>query len=206
MSLISINLVCEGTHLDTILHGGFFFYNSFLVMVTKLGYNWGMASDNAQFKVGEHVVYPLQGVGVVKDIRERVVRDEPVLYYVIYIDMSDMTVSIPVAKVAESGVRAIVPADDALKALESIGSKYEPVAVDWKARYQMNVDLIKEGSIYSIAKVVQGLYHRSKVKELPVQERKLYDNALSLLIDECSYALNKDKKEIEKTIFTYLEK
>ena len=206
MSLISINLVCAGTQLDTISHGDFFFYNSFLVMVTKLGYNWGMASDNAQFKVGEHVVYPLQGVGVVKDIRERVVRDEPVLYYVIYIDMSDMTVSIPVAKVAESGVRAIVPADDALKALESIGSKYEPVAVDWKARYQMNVDLIKEGSIYSIAKVVQGLYHRSKVKELPVQERKLYDNALSLLIDECSYALNKDKKEIEKTIFTYLEK
>ena len=39
----------------------------------------------------------------------------------------------------------------------------------------------------------------------PVQERKLYDNALSLLIDECSYALGKDKKDIEKTIFTYLE-
>ena len=158
-----------------------------------------------QFKIGEHVVYPLQGVGVIKDIRERVVRDVPVLYYVIYIDMSDMTVSIPVEKVSESGVRAIVNQDDAVKALESISSKYEPVSVDWKARYQMNVDLIKEGSIFSIAKVVQGLYHRSKIKELPVQERKLYDNALSLLIDECSYALGKDKKDIEKTIFTYLE-
>ena len=158
-----------------------------------------------QFKIGEHVVYPLQGVGVIKDIRERVVRDVPVLYYVIYIDMSDMTVSIPVEKVSESGVRAIVSQDDAVKALESISSKYEPVSVDLKARYQMNVDLIKEGSIFSIAKVVQGLYHRSKIKELPVQERKLYDNALSLLIDECSYALGKDKKDIEKTIFTYLE-
>ena len=158
-----------------------------------------------QFQIGEHVVYPLQGVGVIKDIRERVVRDIPVLYYVIYIDMSDMTVSIPVEKVSESGVRAIVSKEDALAALESISSKYEPVSIDWKARYQMNVDLIKEGSIFSIAKVVQGLYHRSKIKELPVQERKLYDNALSLLIDECSYALGKDKKDIEKTIFTYLE-
>ena len=90
--------------------------------------------------------------------------------------------------------------------MEAISAKYEPVAVDWKARYQMNVDLIKEGSIFSIAKVVQGLYHRSKVKELPVQERKLYDNAIRLLIDECSYALNKDQKEIEKTIFSCLEK
>ena len=158
-----------------------------------------------QFKIGEHVVYPLQGVGVIKDIRERVVRDVPVLYYVIYIDMSDMTVSIPVEKVSESGVRAIVSQDDAVKALESISSKYEPVSVDWKARYQMNVDLIKEGSIFSIAKVVQGLYHRSKIKELPVQERKLFDNAKSLLIDECSYALGRDKKDIEKTILTYLE-
>ena len=158
-----------------------------------------------RFQIGEHVVYPLQGVGIIKDIRERVIRDVPVLYYVIYIDMSDMTVSIPVDKVSESGVRAIVSAEDAVSALESISSSYEPVSVDWKARYQMNVDLIKEGSVFSIAKVVQGLYHRSKIKELPVQERKLYDNALSLLIDECSYALGKDKKDIEKTIFTYLE-
>ena len=84
-----------------------------------------------QFQIGEHVVYPLQGVGVIKDIRERVVRNEPVMYYVIYIDMSDMTVSIPVQKVTESGVRAIVSNGDAMKALESISSKYEPVSVDW---------------------------------------------------------------------------
>lgn len=173
-----------------------------------MSYNKGMASTENQlkFKIGEHVVYPLQGVGIVKDIRERCVRNVPVLYYVIYIDMSDMTVSIPVEKVADSGVRAIVSEKEALEALEVVSGKYEPLSVDWKARYQMNVDLIKEGSINSIAKVVQGLYHRSKVKELPVQERKLYDNALSLLIDECSYALGKDKKEIEKTIFSHLEK
>jgi len=173
--------------------------------------NWGiipsMSSDTkTKFQIGEHVVYPLQGVGVVKDIKERTVRNVPVLYYVIYIDISDMTVSIPVDKVDASGVRPIVSKETALKALEAISAKYEPVAVDWKARYQMNVDLIKEGSIFSIAKVVQGLYHRSKVKELPVQERKLYDNAIRLLIDECSYALNKDQKEIEKTIFSCLEK
>ena len=92
------------------------------------------SEEKAQFQIGEHVVYPLQGVGVIKDIRERVVRDVPVLYYVIYIDMSDMTVSIPVQKVSESGVRAIVSNDDAMKALDSISNKYEPVSVDWKAR------------------------------------------------------------------------
>ncbi len=172
-----------------------------------MGYNESMSSENkTKFQVGEHVVYPLQGVGVIKDIRERIVRNTPVLYYVIYIDISDMTVSIPVDKIEDSGVRPIVSKEIALQALESISAKYEPVAVDWKARYQMNVDLIKEGSIFSIAKVVQGLYHRSKVKELPVQERKLYDNAIRLLIDECAYSLEKDQKEIEKTVFSCLEK
>ena len=184
-----------------------FFFHILVVNSCNLGYNNNMASEvKTEFQIGDHVVYPLQGVGVIKDIKERIVRNAPVLYYVIYVDISDMMISIPVDKVHESGVRAIVPKEVALQALESISSKYEPVAVDWKARYQMNVDLIKEGSIFSIAKVVQGLYHRSKVKELPVQERKLYDNAIRLLIDECSYALDKDQKEIEKTIFSCLEK
>ena len=159
-----------------------------------------------EFKVGEHIVYPLQGVGLIKDIREREVHGEKALYYVIYFDISDMTVSIPVSRVAEVGVRGLVSATAAKKALASISDKYEPVNIDWKARYQMNVDLVKEGSISSIVKVVQGLYHRSKIKELPVQERKLYDNALRLLIDECAFSMNKDPSVIEREIFTQLEK
>ncbi|HPY12739.1 MAG TPA: CarD family transcriptional regulator, partial [Sphaerochaeta sp.] len=57
-----------------------------------------------------------------------------------------------------------------------------------------------------IAKVVQALYHRSKIKELPVQERKLYDSALRLLIDETAISLGKEKKEIEMIVFSRLEK
>lgn len=159
-----------------------------------------------EFNIGEHIVYPLQGVGLIKDIREREVHGEKALYYVIYFDISDMTVSIPVSRVSEVGVRALVSASTAKKALASISDNYEPVNVDWKARYQMNVELVKEGSIASIVKVVQGLYHRSKVKELPVQERKLYDNALRLLIDECAFSMNKDASFIEKEIFSQLEK
>ncbi len=162
--------------------------------------------DYVQFSVGDHVVYPLQGVGVIKRVEERMFRGAETLYYVIYLDISDMTVMIPVDKSEEMGIRAIVPESEANAAIETITSKYEPMPVDWKARYQMNVDLLREGSIASIAKVVQALYHRSKIKELPVQERKLYDNALRLLIDETAYSLDKDKKEIEMLVFSRLEK
>ncbi len=165
-----------------------------------------LEQDNNKFAVGEHVVYPLQGVGVIKRIEQQEFRGVDTLYYVIYLDISDMTVMIPVEKSKELGIRGIVAKGEAQKAIDSISSKYEPMPVDWKARYQMNVDLLKEGSIASIAKVVQALYHRSKIKELPVQERKLYDSALRLLIDETAISLGKAKKDIEMIVFSRLEK
>jgi len=69
----------------------------------------------------------------------------------------------------------------------------------------MNLDLLKKGSIRDIASIVRSLYHRSKVKELPILERKLYDSALRLLVDEASISLKKTKEEIEQMIFSRLE-
>ena len=128
------------------------------------------------------------------------------MYYEIFLEISDMTVMVPVEKASELGIRAIVDSDEANKAINTISNKLEQVPVDWKARYQMNVDLLKQGSISSIAKVVQILYHRSKIKELPVQERKLYDSALRILIDESALSLNRPRTELEALIFSKLEK
>ncbi len=157
------------------------------------------------FSVGEHIVYPLQGVGLIKEIENREFKGKSISYYIIYLDITDMTVMIPVEKATELGIRGIVTPPEAQEALDSLSSIYEPITIDWKLRYQMNLDLLKEGTVVSIASVVQALYHRSKIKELPVQERKLFDNALKILIDEMSFSFNKNKKEIEEMIFTRLE-
>ncbi len=157
------------------------------------------------FDLGDHVVYPLQGVGIVKKIEEKTLRGVTSMYYEIYLDISDMTVMVPISKTLELGIRPIVPPAEAMDALSSITHKLEQVPIDWKARYQMNVDLLTEGSIASIARVVQILYHRSKIKELPVQERKLYDSALRILIDETSLALDRPREELEAIIFGKLE-
>ncbi|MFA7371504.1 MAG: CarD family transcriptional regulator [Sphaerochaetaceae bacterium] len=162
--------------------------------------------NNGSFVLGDHVVYPLQGVGVINKIEEKTLRGNTSLYYEIYLDISDMTVMVPVNKTEELGIRPIVQPAEALEAINAISNKLEQVPVDWKARYQMNVDLLQEGSIASIARVVQILYHRSKIKELPVQERKLYDSALRILIDESSLALEKSKEELEALIFSKLER
>jgi len=157
------------------------------------------------FKSGQEVVYPTQGVGRVESIEEKEFKGKKILYYEIYLEVSDMTVMVPVDKAVELGLRAIVSPAESKKALEIITKEYEPVPTDWKMRYQMNVDLLKKGDITDIAAVVTTLYHRSKIKELPILERKLYDSALKLLIDEISFSLGKSKEDVEQLVFSKLE-
>jgi CarD family transcriptional regulator len=164
------------------------------------------SKNSGSFVLGDHVVYPLQGVGVINKIEEKTLRGNTSMYYEIYLDISDMTVMVPVGKTEDLGIRPIVQPSEAMEAINKISNKLEQVPVDWKARYQMNLDLLEEGSIGSIARVVQILYHRSKIKELPVQERKLYDSALRLLVDEAALSLEKPKEELEALIFSKLER
>jgi CarD family transcriptional regulator len=158
-----------------------------------------------QYKVGQQLVYPLQGVGQIRNIEERPFRNQTLLYYVVYLEVSDMTIMVPVEKADELGIRAIVPRTEGTGALRLIGEDYEPIPTDWKLRYQMNLDLLKAGSVSDIATVVRALYHRSRIKELPILERKLYDNARSLLVDELSFSLGKDKGTIEEMINSRLQ-
>ncbi|MCL2192875.1 MAG: CarD family transcriptional regulator [Treponema sp.] len=157
------------------------------------------------FTVDQKVVYPSQGVGIIKAIEQKAFNDTELPYYVIYIEATDMTIMAPVEKAEELGIRATVSHDEALTALTLIGEKFEPNPTDWKLRYQMNLDLLKKGSIHDIAKIVRSLYHRSKVKELPILEKKLYDSAQNLLEDELSISLQKPKKEVEALIHERLE-
>jgi CarD family transcriptional regulator len=162
-------------------------------------------SKSKGFQVNQKVVYPSQGVGVITAIQEKEFKNEKVPYYVIYLEVSDMTIMVPVDKAAGLGIRPIVPSKEAQRALELIGEDFEPITSDWKERYNKNLDLLKKGSVTDIATIVRTLYHRSKVKELPILERKLYDSALKLLEDEVSYSLRKPREEVEHMIFTRLE-
>jgi CarD family transcriptional regulator len=158
-----------------------------------------------EFKVNQEIVYPSQGVGKILRIEEKHFKDTRLLYYVIYLEVSDMTVMVPTDKAKDLGIRAIVQKEEAERALQLISEQYEPIPSDWKLRYQMNLDLLKKGSVLDIATIVRSLYHRSKIKELPILERKLYDSALKLLEDEISFSLDKPRDEVEQLIFSRLE-
>ena len=162
-------------------------------------------SKASRFRINQKIVYPSQGVGKITDINEQIFREQTMLYYNIYIEASDMVVMVPVERAEDLGIRAIVSASEAEKALNLLSDDFEPITSDWKLRYQMNLDLLKKGSINDIATIVRCLYNRSKVKELPILERKLYDSARKLLEDEISFATGKSLKEVETLIHIKLE-
>ncbi len=161
--------------------------------------------STSAYTINQHIVYPSQGVGKICDIVQKMFKEKKISYYVIYLEVSDMTVMAPVDKADELGIRPIVSEQEARAAIDLMSQEYEPIPSDWKLRYQMNLDLLKDGSVVSIASIVRSLYHRSKIKELPIQERKLYDSALKLFKDELSLALAKEPEEIEQMIFEELE-
>ncbi len=162
-------------------------------------------SEKNVFALNEVVVYPGQGVGTITEITEKKIGDESIEYYVIYLSESDMTVLIPTDGVERLGIRRIVTKDEAEKTLNFLSEEFEAMPSDWKTRYQMNMDLYKSGEILNAASVVRALYHRSKIKELPIQERKLYDATCRIFQDELAAALQVSKKEIETIIHSHLE-
>ncbi|MBQ2080736.1 MAG: CarD family transcriptional regulator [Treponema sp.] len=164
-----------------------------------------MAKPKTEFAINQKVVYPSQGVGTVTDVFKKEFNGEMVYYYRIYIPVSDMYVMVPVKNSSKLGIRSIVSKEEAQKAIDMISENFEPATTDWKLRYQLNLDLLKKGSIEDITKIVRSLYYRSKQKELPIMERKLYDNAKKLLEDEIAEALGIEPQEVEAMLHAKLE-
>jgi len=160
---------------------------------------------HTKFAIGETVVYSGQGVGVVKEVIKKTIGDETIDYYVVYLSDSDMTVLVPFEKSERLGLRSIVTKKEANEALTYLSQVNEPVIMDWKARYQKNMQLFKSGDIKNTALVVKSLYKRSKVKELPIQERKLFEAAFHIFQDEIVAVLGFPKKKVEEMIHSCIE-
>ena len=158
------------------------------------------------YSLGDKVVYPVHGVGVIDSIEDKTVLGEKRSYYVIKLAISDMTVMIPTNKSEDLGLRLVVSDRYANRALKIIGSETTEMEEDWKARYQQNFEKIKSGSILNVAEVVRNLFHRNKVKELSIMEKKLYENAYRLLVDEISYVKGLEREKVQNLVAQGLER
>lgn len=145
-----------------------------------------------EFKKDDHVVYPMHGVGRIADITTKNVLRKRKKYYVVELLNTKMRVMVPVEKAKEIGLRHIIQKKDVSKILKLLKEEYVEQDEDWKVRYQNNLNRVKSGSLTSVAEVCRNLYKRARDKELSIMERKLYESAYSLVINEVALAKGTD--------------
>lgn len=136
------------------------------------------------FKVGDKVVYPMHGAGIIEAIEEREVLGELKRYYIMRMPIGDMKVMIPVSNSDGIGLREVVNREEVKKVFDILRAQKTKMSGNWNRRYRANLEKIKSGDIYEVAEVVRNLAHRDKEKGLSTGERKMLDSARQILISE----------------------
>ena len=136
------------------------------------------------FKVGDHVVYPSQGAGVVQEKTTRVVLGESHEYLKVVFIRGDMEVLVPLKKGEEVGLRHTVEADEIGRLLEAIRSADLTLPNQWPPRFRAEQEILSTGSAYDLARLIGVLAKRDVEKGLAATEREVLDNAKTMLASE----------------------
>ena len=153
------------------------------------------------FQVGDKIVHPMHGAGVVDSIVQKkingVVRD----YYILKLPVGGMMVMIPTENSQEIGVRPVMGKAEVIAAMPGIQVEMTP---NWNQRYRENMLRLKSGNLLEVARVVKGLMIRDGQRGLSNGERKMLHSAKQILISEIVLSQNTTYEDVEARINTAL--
>ena len=147
--------------------------------------------------VGDKVVYPMHGAGVIAGIETCEVLGEGKSYYVLQMPMGNMKVMIPTDNVDNIGLRDIISEDKVGEVRDVLEDKPEKAQGSWNRRFHANLDRMKTGNICDVAAVARNLILQDRQRKVSSGERRLMDLARQILISELVYACDKTPDEIE---------
>lgn len=156
------------------------------------------------FQIGDKVVHPMHGAGIVESIVQKKVNGVMRDYYVLKLPVRAMVVMIPTENSEEIGVRPIVDREQADRVLEEIGSLQVEMTQNWNRRYRENMERLKSGDLFQVACVVKGLMLRDVDRGLSTGERKMLHSAKQILISELVLSQNTSYEDVEARINTAL--
>ena len=151
----------------------------------------------ANYKVGDHVVYPHHGAGKVMKKEMKELLGEKREYLTIRILHNDMTVMVPCEKAGQVGLRNIIGESAVKKVVAVLTADVSAMPKNWNRRFKYNREKIKTGDIYELAEVVRNLAIREFEKGLSTGEKQMYTRARKILASELMYALGMDEDEAE---------
>ena len=151
------------------------------------------------FNVGDKIVYPMHGAGVIDAIEEKDILGEKQAYYILKMP-GEVKVMVPTAKAEEIGVRSIIDKSSAEKVFRVLESDETEMSMNWNKRYRDNMDKMKSGDIYKVADVVRNLSFKQKEKGLSTGEKKMLNNAKQILVSELVLTEHATQDEIEQMV------
>ncbi len=153
--------------------------------------------STSTFSIGDKVVYPNHGVGVIEQISSRTIGATVEKFYLLKIKSSSLKVMVPFHNVDSVGLRRVVRNGEITKILEYLQDGKCENHADWKYRFKENSDKMRTGSLMEVAVVLKGLLKLAQEKPLSFREKKMLERARYLLVSELSMAKNCSENEIE---------
>ncbi|KIL45279.1 hypothetical protein KP78_28230 [Jeotgalibacillus soli] len=136
------------------------------------------------FKVGDNIIYPMHGSGVIEGIEEKEIQGQTQKYYVIKIPMNALQVLIPIQNIEKSHIRSIADKLSMAAALDIFHHGESDLSLSWKQRYKINSDKMKSGKLREGAEVVRDLTRMQNDKTLNSSEKQMLVNAKKILVGE----------------------
>ena len=136
------------------------------------------------YTVGEKVVHPMHGAGVIAEITEERLSGALARYYVFTAPLSGLTLKIPVGNSGAVGLRQPISRQQLAEMLSSLREAEEDTTENWNHRYRENMERIKSGDLREVARVIKGLMSREVRRGLSTVERKMLRSAKQILLSE----------------------
>jgi len=157
-------------------------------------------------KIGDKVIYPNQGLGVVEAIREEAYNGERFRVFNLRIISNNTLVTVPSSTALELGIRRPVAEDTIRKVFQFLGNGEVDVTTDWKGRYKEHLNLMRSGALVDMATVLKSLYFLSTQKQLSFREKKMMEKARELIVSEISETVDAPKARIEEKLLDTLSR
>jgi CarD family transcriptional regulator len=152
------------------------------------------------FRVGEKVVYPNHGVGIIEEVSSRNVNGLPEEFYMLRIHANSSLVMVPTANVKNVGLRRIIKKNDIDGLYKLLQEDFFEPEADWKGRYKDHSEKMRTGSIFQVAEVLKNLVYLSYRKSLSFREKRMLDRAKQLIISEVATVRGLNEKSVEEQI------
>jgi CarD family transcriptional regulator len=157
------------------------------------------------YAVGDNVVYPHHGAGVVLKKETKQLLGERRDYLTIKILHNDMTVMVPCENADLAGLRRVINGTEVKKVIKVLTGDVSEMPKNWNRRFKYNREKIKTGDVFELAEVVRNLAIREWEKGLSTGEKQMYTRAKKILASEFMYALGKDEDGAEAYLDELLE-